>query len=105
MLDEQQRLEAQENKNIRGYIMRSLAKGHRNSLLIKQITNSLMADGLIINPDIGKHIDYLKEADYIAFTDRTVTAYTAYQRDAVIKLTRKGVDLLEGTVEDQGVDI
>lgn len=105
MLDDQQLFEARENKNIRGYILRSLAKGNNNSLLIRQITNSLMADGLIVSPDISKHLDYLKEAEYIAFTDRRVTAYSAYRQDAVIKLTRKGVDLLEGTTDDDGVDV
>ena len=29
----------------------------------------------------------------------------AYANDAVIKLTKEGVDLAEGTIEDNGVDI
>lgn len=104
-MDELQEAEVAQNKAIRGYIIRTLVKGNQNALLIRQITNALMADALIISPDIGKHLDYLKEAGYIAYTDKMVTSYNAYRRDAVIKLTKLGVDLVEGTIDDPGVDI
>ena len=42
---------------------------------------------------------------YIEFTDKRATAYNAYRRDAVIQLTKAGVDLVEGTREDPGVDV
>lgn len=56
-------------------------------------------------PDISKYLDYLQGAGYIEFTEEKVTAYNAYANDAVIKLTKEGVDLAEGTIEDNGVDI
>lgn len=105
MMDEQMESEIRQNKAIRGYVIRSLVKGHQNSLLVRQITNALVSDGLIVSPDISKHVDYLIEAGYIVFTDKTVTAYNAFRKDAVIKLTKEGVDLVEGTTEDPGVDI
>lgn len=104
-MDELQEAEVAQNKAIRGYIIRLLVKGNHNALLIKQIANVLMAESLIISPDIGKHLDYLKEAGYIAYTDSRVTSWNAYRRDAVIKLTKHGVDLVEGTVSDPGVDV
>ena len=104
-MDELNELEVQQNKAIRGYIVRSLVKGFRNTLLMRQITNALVADGMIISPDIGKHLDYLMEGEYITFSDKTVNAYNAYRKDAVIKLTKKGIDLVEGTIEDPGVDV
>ena len=104
-VDERTELEIRQNKAIRGYIIRSLVKGHQNSLLLRQITNALVADGMIVCPDISKYLDYLKEAGYICFTDKTVNAYNAYRKDAVIRLTKEGVDLVEGTLEDPGVDI
>ena len=64
-----------------------------------------VAAGLIISPDISKYLDYLQGAGYIEFTEEKVTAYNAYANDAVIKLTKEGVDLAEGTIEDNGVDI
>ena len=57
------------------------------------------------SPDISKHIEYLEEAGYIVFTSRTANAYNAYRKDAIIKLTKKGVDLLENTIEDPGVNV
>ena len=84
--------EVQHNKAIRGYIIRCLVKGFNNTALTRQISNS-------------KHLDYLEDAGYIEYTDEKVTAYTAYAKDAVIKLTKEGVDLAEGTIEDPGVDI
>ena len=29
----------------------------------------------------------------------------AYRKDSIIKLTRKGVDLVEGTINDPGIDV
>lgn len=105
IMDELTESEVSKNKSIRGYIIRALAKGNQYKLLVRQITNALVADGLILSPDISKHLAYLQEAGYVAFTDQRATAYNAYRRDAVIKLTRAGIDLLEGTTEDPGVDV
>lgn len=104
-LDEAASVAADKNKALRGYILRYLAKGNQNMLLVRQITNAMVAEGLVLTPDISKHLEYLQEAGYIVFTNKKVTAYDAYRKDAVIKLTRKGVDLLEDTIEDPGVDV
>ena len=97
--------EIKQNKAIRGYIVRALAKGSNNSLLVRQITNALLADNLITVPDISKQLSYLEDGGYIEFTDKRVTAYTAYRKDAVIQLTKAGVDLVAGTTDDPGVDV
>ena len=97
--------EIKQNKAIRGYIIRCLVKGFNNTALTRQISNSMMAAGLIVSPDISKYLDYLQGAGYIEFTAEKVRAYTAYSKDAVIKLTKEGVDLAEGTTEDAGVDV
>ena len=65
IMDELTEQEVSKNKAIRGYIIRALAKGNQNTLLVRQITNALVADGLIYSPDISKHIEYLEEAGYI----------------------------------------
>ena len=105
IMDEMTEQEITKNKAIRGYIIRALAKGNQNTLLVRQVTNALVADGLIYSPDISKHIEYLEEAGHIVFTSRTANAYNAYRKDAIIKLTKKGVDLLENTIEDPGVNV
>lgn len=104
-MDETQEQEVSKNKAIRGYIVRSLVKGNQNTLLVRQITNALVGDGLIITPDISKHLEYLKEGGYIEFTDKVANAYNAYRRDAVIRLTKKGVDLVEGTISEPGINV
>lgn len=104
-MDLEMELQVKQNKAIRGYIIRSLVKGFQNSLLVRQIVNAMIADGIIVSPDISKHLEYLIDAEYIVFTDKKITSYTAYAKDAVVKLTRKGVDLVEGTTDDPGVDV
>ena len=97
--------EIKHNKSLRGYIVRALAKGNQNSLLVRQITNAMLAENIITVPDISKHLSYLVDGGYIEFTDKRANAYNAYRRDAVIKLTKAGVDLVEGTKDDPGVDV
>ena len=96
---------AAQNKAIRGYILRSLVKGSQYRLYVRQIVNSLLASAMIVSPDISKHLAYLQEAGYIAFVTPKTNAYNAYTKEGVIRLTREGIDLVEGTVEDDGVDI
>ena len=104
-MDDREQAEVLHNKAVRGYIIRSLVKGYNNSALTRQISNAMIAAGLIISPDITKHLNYLADAGNIEFTDQKVTAYNAYTKDAVVRLTKEGVDLAECTIEDPGVDI
>ncbi len=104
-MTDMEQTEANQNKAIRGYIIRCLVKGFNNTALTRQVSNSMMAAGLIISPDISKYLGYLQGAGYIEFTSEKVTAYTAYAKDAVIRLTKSGVDLAEGTIDDPGVDV
>lgn len=104
-MNDAERMEIRQNKAVRGYIIRCLVKGYNYSALTRQLSNAMIASGMVISPDISKYLDYLKGAGYIEFTDDKVTAYTAYANDAVIKLTKAGVDLAEGSIEDNGVDI
>ncbi|GAA6428462.1 hypothetical protein [Dielma fastidiosa] len=97
--------EIKQNKYIRGRILRCLVNGNNYCLYARQIINPLLDDATIMTPDISKYITYLHDAGYIEFVDKKVNAYTAYGNDALIKMTRKGVDLVEGTIEDPGVDI
>lgn len=105
-MDEQSYNRVQHNRAVRGYIMRSLAKGNKNSLLCRQLANVMVNDGIIISPDISKHLDYLQHKEYIEFTNDRVNSYNAYANDAVIRLTVKGIDLIEGSIpDDPGVAI
>lgn len=104
-MTEMEKDEVRQNKAVRGYIVRALVKGARNTLCVRQLSNTMIAAGVVISPDIGKYLDYLCDAGYIEFTDDKVTSYTAYAADALVRLTKMGVDLAEGTLEDAGVDV
>lgn len=104
-MTDMEQAEIKRNKAIRGYIIRCLVKGFNNTALTRQISNAMMAAGIIVSPDISKYLNYLQDAGYIEFTEKKVTSYTAYAKDAVIRLTKDGVDLAEGTIEDEGVDV
>ena len=86
-------------------LQNQLARGNNGALLVRQIVNALMADNLIMTPDIGKYLKYLEDGGYIAFTARSVSAYNAYRKDAVVQLTKKGIDLVEDTIQDGGVNV
>lgn len=96
---------AMQNKGVRGHIIRSLAMGPQYRLPVVQISNILRQSDTIISPDISKYLDYLRESGYIEFTDDNLSAYTAYAKNGVVRLTRRGVDLVEGTIADDGVDV
>lgn len=104
-LDDMTEREVKQNKAIRGYIVRALAKGASNTMLVRQITNALLADNLITVPDISKQLSYLEDGGYIEFIDRTVNSYNVYRKDGAVQLTKKGVDLVENTIDDPGVDV
>lgn len=92
-----------ENKSNRGFIIRCIVRGSKYQMLVRQIVNSMISYGVIISPDISKYLAYLESGGYIEYTDRKVTSYTAYAQDAVVRLTKKGIDLAELTIEDDGV--
>lgn len=104
-LDETTEQEVERNKALRGYIMRALARGNDGSLLVRQLVNAMMADNLIVTPNIDKYLQYLEDGGYIRYTDRKVNAYNAYRRDAVVQLTKKGIDLIEDTIQDGGINV
>ena len=104
-LDENGEQEVLRNKRIRGYIIRALAKGYRGTLSARQIVHMLIADELLLTADIGKYLRYLEEGGYIAYAGKNLTAFNVYEKDGSIHLTKRGVDLVEDTIQDAGVDV
>jgi hypothetical protein len=98
-------IQIKENQAIRGYIIRALAGSNKNSLQCKVVAAMLIDDKLINSLDIAKHLSYLSSKDYIQFYGKNIDAFNALQNDGVAMLTAKGIDLIEGTIEDPGVNI
>lgn len=59
-MNDLEKAEIKQNKAIRGYIIRCLVKGYNNTALTRQLSNAMIAAGLIISPDISKYLDYLQ---------------------------------------------
>ena len=57
-MNETERAEVRQNKAVRGYIIRCLVKGYNNTALTRQLSNAMIAAGLVISPDISKYLDY-----------------------------------------------
>ena len=51
------------NAAVRGYILRMLVKGYHNALAVRRISNSLVRDGLVSDPDIWEPLKYLYDID------------------------------------------
>lgn len=96
--------QSQPNKTIRGYIMRMLARSPQNTLLYHQISGKLVRDRLIALPDIEKYLEYLHQKGYVQFVGKE-TAYTVPVNDGPVSLTAAGIDLIEGSIADPGVEI
>lgn len=105
VLNEQEMADVRTNKSIRGYILRCLAKCQNNSTMVSAIVSALSQSNLIMSPDISKYLNYLEDAGYIEYTDKKHKTYSIYANSKTIRLTKKGVDLVEGTIEDAGVDV
>lgn len=91
---------------IRGYILRCLVRGYHFSYIVRQLSNKLMSDGLIVEPDISKYLYYLEQSRLIEFTDTTVNAFNAYEKDAVVRLTIDGIRFIEnGGNPEMGIDL
>ena len=59
-------------------------------------------------PSIAQHIDYLSGKKYIQVIGEEAAEQILHgvvPPSAFVKLTPTGVDLVEGTIEDQGVDV
>lgn len=98
-------IQIKENKAIRGYIMRALAGSAKSSLQCKVIAAMLIDDKLVNSPDISKHLNYLADKEYIKFHGTGIDSFNAVQNDGIAILTAKGIDLIEGSINDSGVNI
>lgn len=101
-------MRAIENKRIRGMIMRLLHRVYPTPLKVDAISKALLGASDIINPDIAAYLDYLEGKEYIdvylSDTDERLPQ-AAYPPEMLVKLTWRGIDLLEGTTDDPGVDV
>lgn len=96
------------NKRARGEILALLYSVQPIPAEIRTITNALLEKNMVSVPDIARHVDYLSGKGYVEVISEEDVAQIlrgVVPPSAFIKLTPHGVDLVEGTIEDPGVDV
>ena len=96
------------NKRIRGKILMLLYSVAPGPVEVRTITNSLLDAGSISVPDLARQVDYLAGKGYVTVIDEEDAEKLLRGQvpvDAFLKLTPTGIDLVEGTIEDLGVDV
>ncbi|MCI8811304.1 MAG: hypothetical protein HFF84_14645 [Oscillibacter sp.] len=97
---------ARHNAAVRGYILRMLVRGYRYTLAVRRISNDLVRNSMVLEPDIWEPLKYLYDMGFIEFTDKNITPDNAYIQDGVARLTTKGVQFIEnGDYEEAGIDL
>lgn len=96
-MDEAQALR---NKALRGQIMRTLSLFYPDPTAVTDVKNALLIRGQNNVAETENHLHYLKGKGYIEVCD-------GFSRDCrdddLVTLTSKGVDLIEGSIDDPGV--
>ncbi|MDL2258874.1 hypothetical protein LJC42_06975 [Eubacteriales bacterium OttesenSCG-928-K08] len=95
------------NKRVRGQILTLLYAVHPSPIEVRTLSNALLDGNYITSPDIAAHVDYLEEKGYIRRVGQDDSARIPGMLPVTtfVKLAADGVDLMEGTTEDHGVDV
>ncbi len=95
-------IQVAKNKMLRGQFLRTIALFYPAPISLKNLKTSLLTKGMTVAADVSKIIHYLQDKEYIRFTQGSIQGF---EDDDMVELTAKGVDLIEGTISDPGVDM
>lgn len=84
----------------RGYLLKALHMSYPRPLGDRTILLFMIELGYSV-ADFEKDIEYLREKGYIEMEEKKLEIYPSTIR--LVKLTPKGIDLVEGTIKDNGV--
>lgn len=101
-------MQIRRNKRVRGEIITLLHVTYPRAIEIRTLARMLVDNGYITAPDIAPYVDYLVDKGYISIVDQEHAASLLkgiVPVSALIKLTAEGVNLVEGDLDDPGVDI
>ncbi len=105
------KLEIARKKSARGTIMALLYDNQSAPMLVRTLGMALTSQDDHAMSEIGVHLYYLADKGYIrAYAngedmrgDVAIPVSMSIQRDALVRITADGIDLMEGTVDDEGV--
>lgn len=96
-------IKAAENRQIRGEVLNALRLNYPNLISEKQIIVWLEQLGYATYEDIKEFLEYLQDKGYISLEIKCIKSYR--QKNTMVKLTPKGIDLLESSIDpDPGID-
>ena len=77
----------------------------RAAVMQRTLEYALMQDDPQAANEIGSHIYYLADQGYVKcyLGDEVLSLVQDPPREALVRLTAKGIDLMEGTLDDEGV--
>lgn len=95
-------VEVMKNKRLRGQVLRTLTLFYPSKVDVSGIKSALLTRGMTISADIAKVLHYLQDKGYVKISESKISDF---EDSDLVELTAKGVDLIEGTIDDPGVDI
>lgn len=90
------------NKRLRGYILKALKMFYPSPTSLESLQSSMLSTMLTESLDILPYVEYLRDRGYIE-VKKTQSDYGL--RLTYVKLTSRGIDVLEQTIQDAGVII
>ncbi len=94
-------VQAMKNKIFRGRVLRTLDNYYPKAIELREVKATLQSGGMTVISDIYRIIDYLIDKGYVKSLDGS----EMLADDDLVKLTAKGIDLLENTINDEGVNV
>lgn len=94
--------EVLKNKMMRGQVLRTLTLFYPAPVCLGNLKTALISRGIMLTADTTKIIHYLQDKQYIKISKPNIQEI---EDDDLIELTSKGIDLIEGTIEDAGVEL
>lgn len=95
-----------DNKRIRGWIVRILQRAYPAGIEDTNIYKQLHDLGYeVTRKDFEVNIAYLIEDGFVEEKKFGETGFNAVLINRILKLTTRGIDLSEGTLKDEGVNL
>lgn len=92
---------AMKNKIFRGRVLRTLDNYYPKAIELREVKATLQSGGMTVISDIYRIVDYLIDKGYVKLLD----GGEMLKDNDLIKLTSRGIDLLENTITDEGVNV
>lgn len=94
--------EVLKNKIMRGQILRTLVLFYPSPVDIGGLKTAMLTRGALHTADMTKVLHYLEDKEYIRLTEGKLQELCDSD---LVELTAAGVDLIEGTTTDAGVEV